>query len=182
MKSTIITQQLHHMNISRLKIILGLIAFGILSRFIPHPPNFTSINAISLTSVLILGNPIHSFVVLFTTLFLSDLILGLHSTLIFTYLAFSTTLLTAYGLKKHFSLHRLPMISLSASILFFLIANFGVWLTTPLYPKTIAGLGICYIEALPFHSYLLLGDFVYTTFICSILSGYHFLSMRNQEI
>ena len=168
------------MNISRLKMILVLIAFGILSRFIPHPPNFTSINAIALTSVLILGSPIHSFIMLFSTLFLSDLILGLHSTLIFVYLSFSTTLLIGYSLKKHFSLYRLPLISLFPSLFFFIIVNFGVWLTTPLYPKTFAGLELCYIAALPFLSFQVLGDFVYTTLICTLLSSYNFLRVRTQ--
>ena len=36
------------------------------------------------------------------------------------------------------------------AVLFFLVSNFGVWLTQELYPHSAAGLAACYVAALPF--------------------------------
>ncbi len=49
-----------------------------------------------------------------------------------------------------------------ASVLFFIITNFGAWLVGNLYPKTLAGLVSCYVAAIPFFRNTLLGDAVYT--------------------
>ncbi|MFH1966961.1 MAG: DUF6580 family putative transport protein [Patescibacteria group bacterium] len=46
----------------------------------------------------------------------------------------------------------LPM----ASLLFFLLSNFGVWLNW--YPRTVEGLVTCYTLALPFYRNTLMGD------------------------
>ena len=43
--------------------------------------------------------------------------------------------------------------SLVSPLLFFIISNFGVWATMNMYPPTLAGLGMCYISALPFLTY-----------------------------
>jgi hypothetical protein len=41
--------------------------------------------------------------------------------------------------------------ALSSSVSFFLISNFAVWLAGYVaYPKTLAGLGACYVAAIPF--------------------------------
>jgi hypothetical protein len=40
--------------------------------------------------------------------------------------------------------------SLLASISFYLVSNFSVWLTWQIYPKTLTGLGMCYVAAVPF--------------------------------
>ena len=55
-------------------------------------------------------------------------------------------------LLKKGRLWRVPFVSLLASILFFVVTNFGVWFggDGALYPKTLAGLGACYAAALPF--------------------------------
>ena len=64
------------------------IAFGVLvvlsaSRFIPHPPNFTSLLALSFYVPAILGTRfIPSLILSFA---LTDLILGFHSTILFTW-------------------------------------------------------------------------------------------------
>ena len=51
--------------------------------------------------------------------------------------------------------------ALTGSIMFFIIANFGVWLVSNLYPKTLAGLAGCYVAAVPFFRNSLAGDAIY---------------------
>ena len=67
-----------------------LITLLVFSRLIPHPPNFTPI-----ISIVILGGILfHTFtltiIVFFSSMFISDLIIGLYSGMIFTYIAFNT--------------------------------------------------------------------------------------------
>jgi hypothetical protein len=41
---------------------------------------------------------------------------------------------------------------------FFIITNFGIWLSTNYYPKTGAGLAACYTASIPFFHQTLLSD------------------------
>lgn len=53
--------------------------------------------------------------------------------------------------------------SLMSSVLFFVVTNFGCWLTMGAYEKSFAGLVHCYGQALPFFRYTLLGDLVFAS-------------------
>jgi hypothetical protein len=57
---------------------------------------------------------------------------------------------------------------------FFLMSNFAVWLGGAMYPKTIAGLGTCYIAGLPFYR----NDFVSTTIVAGLAFGVPVLLRR----
>lgn len=73
------------------------------------------------------------------------------------------------GLK--FSLLLLPAASLS----FFLISNFGVWLFW--YPRSFEGLLSCYLAALPFYRNTLIGDLFFGglfVFLKQIFKNYQF--------
>jgi hypothetical protein len=59
-------------------------------------------------------------------------------------------LLGAGILRNTRSLWRVVGSTLLASVSFFLASNFSVWCTWTIYPKTLSGLGICYVAALPF--------------------------------
>jgi hypothetical protein len=59
--------------------------------------------------------------------------------------------------------------SLIASVLFFVVTNFGCWLWFNMYEHTVAGLLNCYTQALPFFRYTLAGDLV---FACVLFGGY----------
>ena len=48
--------------------------------------------------------------------------------------------------------------AVSASIVFFLLTNFGAWLTLPEYTKTFPGLIQAYIAGIPFFRGTLLGE------------------------
>jgi hypothetical protein len=53
----------------------------------------------------------------------------------------------------------LPVLSLSASALFFLTSNFGAWLVPEMnYPRNLGGLLTCYIAAIPFLHQTILAD------------------------
>jgi hypothetical protein len=73
-------------------------------------------------------------------------------------------LIVCIGLRLH--RQRTPLriagSALLSSVLFFVITNFGVWAFGSLYPKTVAGLIVCYAAAVPFFQNTLVGDALYT--------------------
>lgn len=151
------------MNYSRLFAILGFLAIAIASRLLPHPPNFTSIGAAALLGVAYFGSRLVAFAIVSLSIFLSDLALGSHSTMPFVYLSFGLTILLGEKLNNRYQLQikYLPLFSIATSLLFFVVANFGVWLKAPIYPHTMNGLISCYIAAIPFLGNQILGDLFY---------------------
>ncbi|MCX7908139.1 MAG: hypothetical protein N2560_01290 [Ignavibacteria bacterium] len=138
---------------------LSLIAIAILSRFIPHPPNFTPLTAIALLSGYSFNNKLKSFLIPLIAMFLSDVFLGLHSTIWAVYLSFSLIVFFGFMLRKSFSFSKLLVFSSTSSLLFYLITNFGVWLSSGMYPLNFEGLIQCYTLGLPFYKTTTIGMF-----------------------
>ena len=141
--------------------LIFVVIAAVLTRVLPHPPNFAPITGIALFSGSFLTG-ISAFVLPLGIMLLSDLIIGFHSTMIYVYGSFLIIVLLGRLLKKNNSFVRLTTISSTSSTLFFLITNFGVWLSENIYPKTLQGLEQSYIMGLPFFKNTLIGDFFYT--------------------
>lgn len=139
----------------KLNFIIILIGIAIISRLIPHPPNFTPITAIALFSTIHFKNKILTYLIPIIGLFFSDLILGLSMVNLFVYLSFIAITFIGYKFQKinNYSI-------LLSSTTFFIVSNFGVWILG--YPKTIEGLILCYYMALPFFVYTIMGDLFYS--------------------
>ena len=150
--------------------VVSLIFFAILSRFLPHPPNFTPITAIALLSTKGFVNRWVAFLIPIVSLFISDLFLGLHSTIPFVYGSFILIALLGRYVKKI----NILTVLLSSSI-FFLVTNLGVWLLH--YPLSIEGLFQCYILALPFFLNTVIGDLVYGALL---IYPFYALQKRNR--
>ena len=132
-------------------IIIGLIVLAILTRLIPHPPNFSPVTAIALFGGLNFNDKRVAFSIPLLILFLSDLIIGISLINLFVYLGFISVVLLGSQIKSI----KFGNILL-ASFLFFLISNFGVWILG--YPKNLEGLLLCYTMAIPFFGYSIAGD------------------------
>ena len=140
---------------------LGLIALGIAARALPHPPNVTPLTAIALLGGVYLGKRWGMLLPL-AILAVSDVLIGWHPTVPFTWSAFALTGLLSWWVRKQPGMARIVLAAFGGSWLFFLITNFGVWAATDLYPKTAAGVWQCYVAALPFWRNSLVGDVVCT--------------------
>lgn len=139
---------------TRLFAVFGLVFLAIMSRLLPHPPNFTAINAVAVFSAFTLRHNGLSSLVVFAAMMISDLIIGLHSQLFFVYVSLGLTVLM--------SRWRTPVITLPLSVfLFFVIVNFGVWLIDGFYPLTLNGLVLCYVASLPFLANQFISAYVY---------------------
>jgi hypothetical protein len=136
-------------------IIIGLIVLAILTRLIPHPPNFAPITGIALFSAINFNNRFFKFFVPLISLVIFDLIIGFSLINIFVYLSFIVIVLVG----NHFKKIKLKSILIS-SIVFFIISNFGVWIIG--YPKTVNGFIMCYTAAIPFFINTILGDLFYS--------------------
>jgi hypothetical protein len=116
--------------------ITGMIIAGAALRLIPHYPNFTPITAMAL--------------------------FGGHSTFLAVYISFALIVAIGFSLRKKRTVSNILVASVSSSVLFFVITNFAFWYTGALYPMSLTGLGACFIAAIPFFQYTLIGDLVYT--------------------
>src|SRR6476659_5683666 len=146
-------------NRSRIAAIFCAILVAAVLRLVPHPPNFTPIGAMALFSGAYLGRRgAVAFLAPLGALFLSDLALGFYHGMATVY--FSVALIVVLG---WFALSRGA--ALISSILFFAITNFGMWLSSGFYPRTLAGLEACYVAAIPFFQNTLAGDLLYAALL-----------------
>ena len=139
--------------------ILTLVLIAGFSRLIPHPWNFTAIGAMALFSGSRMPHKALAFLAPLLTLLWTDAILGFHSTSVYVYAA--VALITIMGFAVQEKTSRIVLGSLAGSVLFFVITNFGVWLTQNLYPKNLTGLMESYVMAIPFFGNQVLGDLFY---------------------
>lgn len=139
-----------------------MILIAAFSRFIPHPWNFTAIGAMALFGGAYLPSKSLSLIIPIAALVLTDLILGFHSTIPFVYGAFLLTVGLGWMLREKRGVMRVGVLALVSSSLFFLISNFGVWAVTPLYNKTLGGLILCYVSAIPFFDNQVYGDLFFS--------------------
>jgi hypothetical protein len=132
----------------------------IISRLLPHPPNFTSTIAVAFYLPTLFGAKF--IIVALSAFIISDLILGLHSLVFFTW---GSLFLIAYYAKYFKKFYfRIFGVSLSC-IIFFLVSNFGVWTSSGLYTKNLEGLVTCYTMAIPFLQSSLIGTIIFSILI-----------------
>ncbi len=127
-------------------------------RFIPHPPNFAPIAAMALFGGAYFTKKWAAFLVPLAAMFITDMFLGFHATMWAVYLSFVIIVMLGMVMIKQKKIGNIFFASVSASVLFFIITNFGIWISTPYYEKTGAGLAASYTAAIPFFHHTLLGD------------------------
>lgn len=138
--------------------IWGLLLLGIAGRLAPHPWNVTPLTAIALLGGALL--PARWAVALPVAVAMaSDLLLGWHTTMPFTWAGFALTGVIGRWLRQP-SPARVAAGALTASTAFFAISNLGVWLVGGLYPSTLEGLAACFVAAIPFFRQMLAGDLI----------------------
>jgi len=143
-----------------LKISISIFLALALSRFIPHPPNFTRLLALSFYIPPILG--VKFIPALLVSFFLTDLIIGFHAVTIFTWGS-----VFLIGLMSKFFLQNISSRLLGAllgAIIFFVITNFGVW-SLGSYGYNFEGLILCYTLAIPFFGNTLISTIIFSTMI-----------------
>jgi hypothetical protein len=171
----------------RFGVITVIIFLAALSRLIPHPPNFAPIGGMALFGAAYYSRRFEAFAIPIISMWISDLVLNnivygayfdhfvwFYSGSLFTYGAFALIVLFGMFALKKVRVPNMIASALGASVIFFLVSNFGVWFSGLMYPKDLGGLVACYAAGLPFFQNTILGDLAYT----GILFGAFELSLR----
>ena len=132
-------------------VIIALIFLAVVTRLLPHPPNFTPIAGMALFAVNRFSDKRLAFSLPIVCMIFTDIFIGFYSITPFVYISIIGICCIGYFSNKINSIT-----ILKSSMLFFLISNFGVWLLG--YPNTIAGFISCYTLALPFLINTVIGD------------------------
>ena len=140
---------------ANIKMVFGLLALAILTRLLPHPPNFAPITSIALFSGFHFKDKRFAIFFPLSCMFVTDIYLGFHSLIPLIYSCFAINTYIGFKFKKL----TLPSVLL-ASLSFFLISNLGVWFLS--YPLNLSGLTACFVLALPFFVNSLSGDLFYS--------------------
>lgn len=153
----------------RLWLIASMIVAAALLRFAPHVPNMTPVGALALFAGAHVSRKWLAFLIPLAAMGLSDLVLeittgwGFHSTIGWVYGAFGLIVVLGIVVRRlGISFGSVTLGALGASTVFFVVSNFGVWASTTLYPKTLAGLATCFTAAIPFYWNTLAADLIWT--------------------
>ena len=139
---------------------IALILILTLSRLLPHPSNFTPILAVGIFSGFYFRNIFLGSFIVILSMFIGDLYLGFHETMLFTYI--SLIVAVSLGLLiKNLKSTSILFSGVLSSISFYIITNFGSWLTLPMYEKNFSGLMQSYVMAIPFFHNTLLSTLIY---------------------
>ena len=146
-----------------LKVSIGIFLVLAASRFVPHPPNFTSLIALSFYVPALLG--ITFIPVLIFSFLLTDLIIGFHETTFFTW----GSVLAIGLISKYFQYNILKRMSgaLIGALIFFLLTNLGVWITSAHGINSTSLINVCLL-GLPFFGYSLISTLIFSAIIETI--------------
>ncbi len=152
---------------------LSLTVVGALARLLPHPPNFAPVGGMSLYAGARLRGW-QAFAIPLVLMAVTDPLRGGYSVATpFVYLAFMINVLIGRRLRATSSPISIGAACFVCSAQFFLISNFGTWISW--YAHTWSGLALCFTQAIPFFGRTLAGDLFFT----AVLFGLHaWLSRR----
>ncbi|PID81498.1 hypothetical protein CSB20_02755 [bacterium DOLZORAL124_64_63] len=142
-----------------------MVVLCVVFRVVPHPPNFAPVGAAAVMSGRTMSGG-KALLLVAVAMFLGDAALArIHGYSVVS----SVTPFVYGGFFVQTFLGRLlrsrPGGTIAAAglgaVAFFLLSNFGVWLASGMYPRTLAGLGACFTAAIPFFGGTLAGDVVW---------------------
>lgn len=171
-------------------VVVVVISVAIITRLLPHYPNFTALGAAALFGGAYLHRK-YAFLIPIAALFVSDLILNnliyakqfphnydgfvlMQSQTLWSYGAFILIVLLGSRFIKEGKLVSIVGSSLTASLIFFFITNFAVWLGSATYPNSVAGLLTSYGAGIPFFWNTLASDLF---FVAIFFGGYELVKL-----
>lgn len=156
---------------------VGLIIFGVVLRFLPHPANVAPVAAVALFGgvhlsrrwavllplvIMIASDALMSVPGFRTLLPWGAGNVGFHTHAPFVWASFALVGLIGLLVRRKKTVLTVALGTVLGSITFYLITNWAVWAFGTMYPGTFAGLIESYVRALPFFRNSLLGDVAYT--------------------
>ena len=155
----------------KINLIMPIILFGllVLSRMITDIPNFTATIALVMFTGYLIQNRLLSILIVLTSQVVSDLYLGIYSSMIFVYAAYISIVLLSPIIMNKINTKSVIFSSIISPSIFFIISNFGVWLTGSMYTFNLSGLITCYVAGIPFFDESLISTILFALTIFSIM-------------
>lgn len=153
------------LNSEKLAIVLVLAGAG--SRLLHLPPNIAAVTGVTIFAGFALRNIWLALIVPIAAMALADVVLGWYNEVLFTYAGMVAGVFLARWLLRPLTPVRLIGTTFLASLVFFLLSNFGVFVSG-YYGYTLEGLVACYIAAIPFWQNSLIADFTSTALVFGI--------------
>jgi hypothetical protein len=158
---------LNRTQLAKVGVVGLLVALGIGSRLMVEvcpsfPPNFHAIVGTTLFAGFFLQSRALAAIVPVVSMWLSDLVLGGYEPMVMitVYASLVAPLVWRGWLRRRLSPTRVASAAIASSLFFFATTNLAVWHAW--YPHTPAAFVRCYSAALPFLTYSLCGDLLFT--------------------
>lgn len=137
-------------------------------RLLPHPWNFVPVSASAIFGGMYLSR-IWAFILPVSSMLVADIFLGFSfpdMPFVYGSIALSVLIGVWIGSKKErkgLFVASIMAGTLSSSFIFYIITNFGAWLTLNEYSKDLNGLMQSYVMAIPFFKNTLAGDLFFVS-------------------
>ncbi|MBL4762078.1 MAG: hypothetical protein JKY93_05185 [Gammaproteobacteria bacterium] len=159
----------------RTSALITIILLAAAFRLMQLVPNVSPIAATALFAGAYFADKRLAFVVPLIAMLLSDLVLGLHTSMLYVYTGMAITVLIGMKLTTTPTAKATLIGALSASVIFFLLTNFGAWVSHDMYAADMSGLIAAYTAGIPFYRNSLLGDLL---FVALLFGGFELLKQR----
>lgn len=160
-------------------------------KLLGQPVYFAPMDALALFCGCYLGFSVFAFVLPLAAIVISDQVINLmfysapslsttgpfYPGWYWQYVSYILLVVLGAAIKPSSSAAKTAGISLVGSVAFFLLSNFGVWFSTPMYPATVTGLAECLTMGLPFLKQTIAADL----FFCAVFFG-SFELLRRQAL
>lgn len=167
-----------------------IIVAAAFTRLFPHFYNFTAIGAMAVFGGSVIKDKKLALLLPVCAMLLSDVCFELFTstkgfygiTQFFVYGAFLIITALSTLIKKR-SVANIALACVWSAAIFFVISNFGVWISSDFYPKTLSGLAGCLWAGIPFYKNEFFGNFVLNSimgnaFYSVLLFGSYYLVER----
>ena len=175
---------------NKMIVVVLLMIIGSFARLIPHVPNFTPTEGITIFGVAFLGRKYLSIILPCILIYLTDFVINntfarsfftevdgtvwYSNYMIFNLISLVLVVFTTSTILKKINIVTVALSAILASIIFFLISNFGALFSpASLYIKDFSGLMQSYLAGLPFFRTSLLSNLMFTTII---FGSYYFIN------
>lgn len=135
-----------------------------LTRLVPHPANFTPVFAVALFSGACIQRKSLAFIIPMAAILLSDVIFqlihvygnspitGFYPGFLINYACILLTIFFGTRMGTNKNIGKVLGYSIGTSLIFFVLSNFGTWLTAHLYTFDLRGLVQCFVAAIAFYN------------------------------
>ncbi len=146
----------------------AFVVAAVTTRILPHAPNFTAVPAMALFSGAMFRSRWLAYAAPLLAMLIADLLLcafiyGMDRMVTTPPMYVATAVTVWLGARLPRSLPGVGAGAVLSTLAFFTITNFALWAFGSLYPRTLGGLGACYVAAIPFATNMLLGTLLYGT-------------------